>query len=232
MSLEETVYQNYVPTNGAVEGTKQDFDKLKLSFENATSNGKKPFVNSQPPIQLQSPPLQPSIIGAYGETYPGNGVGPASGNFNGNYNGASAMPFIPQSQQHQHPNSNNSNPQGPYSGPTSPYLGVATLNQIPFGSPSSQNGILPISGQPSYNGSAYSGQMETMPPSPNPYAQNPYGNYGPIDYASQGMMGMIPGVGSPTLGGQMQGGVAYGMQFPMIGQSGTAMIGAGQTVSV
>lgn len=245
--MAETVYSSFSP---APEVTTADFDAMKRSFEAATINGKPDrFANGGPPsfpmgqgqaqgLQNQPPP-PPAMMGSYADGYSGgNGaVNYQQGGPYGAYGagGPGTAPFVPQAHQqplmqgHQSQNSQSRIPPQAFSNPTSPYLSP-NPNALPFGSPSSQNGNLPLSGQPSYNGSAY----DTLPSSPNPYA-NPYAGYGALGFGNQGFGGMGMGLGmlgSPTLGGgagQMQQG--YGMPYPMIGQSGTAMIGVGQTVS-
>lgn len=159
--------------------------------------------------------------------------------------GAGAPSFVPQAQvaqmqaqvqaaaaaaahqQHLGGSQGGNSPVNGFSHPSSPYLSP-NPNAIPFGSPSSQsNGGFPLPGQPqSYNGSQYSGQFDTMPSSPNPYAQGPYNNYNGLGFAGPPFMGMpmAPGMmamGSPSLGGQMplqqQGmGGGYNMPYQMM----------------
>ena len=194
-----------------------------------------------PPVAPSSPPMGHYPMGGYpGDIYAAAG-GPNFGHMNGltmyGAFGPGAPPFVPQAQQqalalaaaanatanglgHSQPPSRQASSHGYQSGSTSPYLGLSPnpSSSIPFGSPPLSHAQLPAH---SY-ASSYNGAYDTMPSSPNPYAQqpNPYA-FGALGFGGvQPYLGMMPGLlglSSPQLGGsmQMQQGMPGMAQFPM-----------------
>jgi hypothetical protein len=176
--------------------TSAEFESMKRNFEAATIQSSPPDKKSRYPSSNGStsyPTPAPTMSAGSSSQSGGSAFvdiyGGAQMYTSTSFQNAAAPPFIPAALAAQQMQASGA----VYSNPSSPYLGVNSQ----FGTPSSTNGQLP---QLNDGASSYS-PYDTMPSSPNPYANN----NGAFADAFMGMMASPQMQSSPLLGGGMDG---------------------------